>query len=353
MKKKWFILAMVMLVSASLLTGCLSSDKAPAPAAKPEPAKDAAAGKKIIRISIGLNEVHPEYLGLVKFKEEIEKKLPGKYDIQLYANAQLGDDVKTTEAVRMGNLEMTGPSTSPLTGIVKELGVFDMPFLFSDIKTAYTVCDGPAGQKILDMLDEKGLKGLAYWENGFRHLTNSVREVKTPADTKGMKIRTMQNPIHLATWKALGSNPTPMPFSEVFTAMQQKTIDGQENPTPTIFLSKFNEVQKYMTLTGHVYTPFVLLIGKKLWDGMPKEDQKVFQDAAYVARDHVRDVSLKMNTEYVAKLKAAGMTVTELTPDQLKSFQDAVKPVYDEYTEKVGKATVESILAEAKKVSGK
>ena len=351
MSKKWLVLMMVMVMATTLLTGCLSSDKKPE--AKPDPAKAAATGKKVIRISIGLNEVHPEFLGLKKFKEEIDKKLPGKYDIQLYANAQLGDDVKTTEAARMGNLEMTGPSSSPLTGIVKELGVFDLPFLFPSTTVAYTVMDGPAGQKLLDLMEAKGLKGLAYWENGFRHLTNSAKEVKMPEDVKGLKIRVMQNPIHLATWKALGANPTPMPFSELFTAMQQKTVDGQENPIPTIYLSKYNEVQKFVTLTGHVYTPHILIISKKIWDGMAKEDQKVFQDAAYVARDHVRTVSKEMNDSQTAKLKAAGMTVTVLTPEQQKAFQDAVKSVYAEYTDKIGKDTVESILAEVKKSAAK
>jgi tripartite ATP-independent transporter DctP family solute receptor len=349
MNKKWLVLIMVMVMATTLLTGCLSSDKKPE--AKPDPAK--AAEKKVIRISIGLNEVHPEFLGLKKFKEEIDKKLPGKYDIQLYANAQLGDDVKTTEAVRMGNLEMTGPSSSPLTGIVPELGVFDLPFLVPNTKVAYEVMDGPAGQALLDKMEAKGLKGLAYWENGFRHLTNSVREVKGPADTKGLKIRTMQNPIHLATWKALGANPTPMPFSELFTAMQQKTVDGQENPVPTIFLSKYNEVQKFVTLTGHVYTPHILIIGKKLFDSMPKEDQKIFQDAAYVARDHVRATSKEMNDSQVKKLAELGMTVTTLTPEQLKVFQDVVKPVYAEYTDKIGKSTVDAIVADVNKRMGK
>jgi len=163
----------------------------------------------------------------------------------------------------------------------------------------------------------------------------------------------MQNPIHLATWKALGANPTPMPFSELFTAMQQKTVDGQENPIPTIFLSKYSEVQKFVTLTGHVYTPHILIIGKKLFDSLPKEDQKVFQQAAYDARDLVRKVSKEMNDSQTTKLKEAGMTVTALTPAQLKAFQDVVKPVYDEYTDKIGKSTVDSILAEVKKASAK
>jgi TRAP-type transport system periplasmic protein len=177
--------------------------------------------------------------------------------------------------------------------------------------------------------------------------------VQMPADVKGLKIRVMQNPIHLATWKALGANPTPMPFSEVFTAMQQKTIDGQENPVPTIFLSKYNEVQKYLTLTGHVYTPHILIIGKKLFDSLPKEDQKVFQDAAYTARDYVRTISKEMNDSQVAKLREAGMTVTTLSPEQLTEFQNAVKPVYDEFTDKIGKSTVDSIVAEVKKAEAK
>jgi tripartite ATP-independent transporter DctP family solute receptor len=338
------VLLVVLMVTLALLTGCSSGgDKKPV-------AKEAAA-KKVIRISIGLNEVHPEFLGLKKFKEIVEGKTNGRYDVQLYANAQLGDDVKATEALRAGTLEMTGPSSSPLAGISKELMVFDLPFLFPNTKVAYQVMDGPVGQKILDSLEAKGLKGLAYWENGFRHLTNSVRDVKDPADIKGLKIRVMQNPIHMATWKAMGANPTPMPFSEVFTAMQQKTIDGQENPIPTIYLSKYNEVQKYATLTGHVYTPHMLLISKKVWDTMDKEDQKIFQDASYVARDYVRQISKEMNDSQVGKLREAGMTVTELTPAQLKVFQDSVKPVYDEFADKIGKTLVDEMQAEVVKAN--
>jgi len=343
-KKFSAVLLVVLMLSLALLAGCSSGGD------KKTVAKDAAA-KKVIRISIGLNEAHPEFLGLKKFKEIVEAKTNGRYDVQLYANAQLGDDVKATEALRAGTLEMTGPSSTPLAGISKELMVFDLPFLFPNTKVAYQVMDGPVGQKILDGLEAKGLKGLAYWENGFRHLTNSVREVKDPADIKGMKIRVMQNPMHMATWKAMGANPTPMPFSEVFTAMQQKTIDGQENPIPTIYLSKYNEVQKYATLTGHVYTPFVLLMSKKVWDPMDKDDQKIFQDAAYVARDYVRQVSKEMNDSQVAKLREAGMTVTELTPAQLNAFQDSVKPVYAEFADKIGKPLVDELQAEVVKAN--
>ncbi|MDR3561131.1 MAG: TRAP transporter substrate-binding protein [Negativicutes bacterium] len=343
MSKKLIALCLAAAMAAVILVaGCGGSSQPAAPAAK-----------KVIKISIGLNEESHEYQGLKKFKEIVEAKSKGRYEVQMYANAQLGDDVKATESLRAGTLEMTAPSTSPLTGMSKELGVFDLPFLFPNTEVAYKVMDGPVGQKILDSLQSKGLVGLAYWDNGFRHVTNSVREIKSPADAKGLKIRTMQNPMHLEAWKAMGANPTPMPFSEVFTAMQQKTIDGQENPIPTIYLQKFQEVQKYCTLTGHVYTPFVLLISKKTWDAMPKDDQKIFQDAAIEARDYQRKVSEDMNKSFIDKLRAEGMTVTELTPEQLKVFQDAVQPVYDQFSEKIGKSTVDEVQAEVKKLSKK
>jgi TRAP-type transport system periplasmic protein len=337
MLKKFLVLILAVMMVTALFTGCKSEQK---------PAE-----KKIIKVSIGLNEQHPEYLALQEFKKEVEAKTNGRYEVQVYANAQLGDDVKATESVRMGTLEMTGPSSSPLSGISPELMVFDLPFLFPNTEIAYKVLDGPVGQRLLDSLSAKGLKGLAYYENGFRHVTNSVRAIKTPADTKGLKIRTMENPIHLATWKALGASPTPMPFSEVFTAMQQHTIDGQENPVPTNYLQKFHEVQKHMTLSGHVYTPHLILMSQKIWDTMSKEDQKIFQDAANKGKEHVRKISKELNESLTKKLEEEGMTVTKLTPEQLKAFQDAVKPVYDEFDDKIGVNLVKEILAEVEKYS--
>lgn len=301
----------------------------------------------ILKISNGLNESHPTYLAGKEFERIVESKLPGKYDVQVYANAQLGDDVRATEAVRMGTLELVATSASPLTGLVTEFNIFDLPFIITSDKAADAVYDGPVGAKLAALLEPKGLKLLAYYENGFRQLTNSVHEVKSPADLKGLKIRTMQNPIHLAAWKALGANPTPMPFSEVFTAMQQKTIDGQENPIPTIYLSKFYEVQKYVTLTGHVYGPHILLINKKLFDSFPAADQKIILEAAQESAKFQRALNRKMNAEQVENLKKAGMTVTTLTPEQVKAFQDATKSVYDEWVPKIGQEMVTEFQAAA------
>jgi tripartite ATP-independent transporter DctP family solute receptor len=302
-------------------------------------------GPVILKISNGLNESHPTYLGGKEFERIVESKLPGKYDVQVYANAQLGDDVRATEAVRMGTLEMVATSASPLTGLVNEYNIFDLPFIITSEKGADAVYDGDVGAKLAALLEPKGIKLLAYYENGFRQLTNSAHEVKSPSDLKGLKIRTMQNPIHLAAWKALGANPTPMPFSEVFTAMQQKTIDGQENPIPTIYLSKFYEVQKFVTLSGHVYGPHILLINKKLFDSFPAADQKIILEAAQESAKFQRALNRKMNAEQVEELKKAGMTVTALTPDQVKAFQDAVKPVYDEWIPKIGQEIVTQFQA--------
>jgi TRAP-type transport system periplasmic protein len=300
---------------------------------------------KVLKISNGVNEQHPSYLAGKKFGEILAAKLPGKYDVQVYANAQLGDDVRATEAVRMGTLEIVTTSASPLTGLVPEFNVFDLPFIVPSEKAADAIFDGPIGAKLAADLEPKGLKLLAYYENGFRQLTNSAHEVKSPADMKGLKIRTMQNPIHLEAFRAMGANPTPMPFSEVFSALQQKTIDGQENPIPTIWLSKFYEVQKYVTLTGHVYGPHIVLIGKKLWDSFPPEDQKVIAEAAKESAVYQRALNRKMNKDFVGELKNAGITVTELTPEQHKAFVDSVAVVYTNWEPKIGKALVDDFRA--------
>jgi TRAP-type transport system periplasmic protein len=307
------------------------------------------AQSKVLKITTGLTEEHPVYLANKRFGEILAAKLPGKYTVQAYANAQLGDDVRATEAVRMGTLEMVMTSSSPLTGLVPEFNVFDLPFIIPSEKAADAIFDGPVGAKLAAALEPKGLKLLAYYENGFRQLTNSAREVKSPADMKNLKIRTMQNPIHLEAFRAMGANPTPMPFSEVFTAMQQKTIDGQENPIPTIWLNKFYEVQKYITLTGHVYGPQIMLINKKLWDSFPTADQKIIAEAAKETAIYQRGLNRKLNTEFVDKLKKAGNTVTVLTPAQHKAFVDACASVYATWEPKIGKALVDEFKAAAAK----
>lgn len=305
--------------------------------------------KRIIKVGIGLNEESPQYKGLAKFKEIVDKESKGRLEVNIFANAQLGDDIKMMTQLRAGTLEMTVPSSSPISTLDKKWMVFDLPFLFPNEEVVDKVLDGPVGQKFLDSLSQYGLKGLGYYENGYRQLTNSVREIKAPADIKGLKIRTMENPVHLATFRLLGANPTPMPFSEVFTAMQQKTIDGQENPSTTNFLQKFYEVQKYNTLSNHFYTPFVSMFSKKIWDTLPKEDQDVILKATKESSVYQRAYNRNMMKESVAGMEKNGVVVTRLTPDQQKAFMEATKEIAGRFEAEIGADTVKEMKDEIAK----
>jgi len=345
MVRKSFKLVSVLVmlaVAATLFAGCGGS--------QPTEKK---VEKRVIKVGIGLNEASPQYKGLQKFKEIVEKESKGRLEVNIFANAQLGDDIKMMTQLRAGTLEMTVPSSSPIATLDKKWMVFDLPFLFPNEEVVDKVLDGPVGQKFLDSLSAHGLKGLGYYENGYRQLTNSKKEVKEPADVKGLKIRTMENPVHLAAWRLLGANPTPMPFSEVFTAMQQKTIDGQENPSTTNFLQKFYEVQKFNTISNHVYTPFVAMFSKKTWDTLAKEDQDVILKATKEAGAWQRKYNRDQMKECEEGMAKNGVTVTRLTAEQQKAFADATAPVAKQFEAEIGADTVKEVMAEIAKYSKK
>ena len=295
-----------------------------------------------INAGIGLNDKSPQFQSLQYFKEVVEKNSDGKIEVVLFHSSQLGDDRNMMEALKMGTQEMTCPSTAPMTAFINAFKIYDLPFIFANEEVADYILDGPVGKKLLDMLPDQGLVGLAYWENGFRMLTNSSRPVQSPEDLKGMKIRTMENPIHLAAFRTMGANPTPMAFGELFSAMQQKVVDGQENPWGTIFLQNFFEVQKYATDTGHVYSPFVLLISKKFWDKLPDDLKAVVQDAADQSKVHNRALNRKMNAEYLEKLKEK-MDVVILTPEQKAAFQKACQPIYEQFGKDIGEDLIKEV----------
>ncbi len=295
-----------------------------------------------INAGIGLNDKSAQFQSLQYFKEVVEKNSDGKIEVVLFHSSQLGDDRNMMEALKMGTQEMTCPSTAPMTAFINAFKIYDLPFIFANEEVADYILDGPVGKKLLDMLPDQGLVGLAYWENGFRMLTNSSRPVQSPEDLKGMKIRTMENPIHLAAFRTMGANPTPMAFGELFSAMQQKVVDGQENPWGTIFLQNFFEVQKYATDTGHVYSPFVLLISKKFWDKLPDDLKAVVQDAADQSKVHNRALNRKMNAEYLEKLKEK-MDVVILTPEQKAAFQKACQPIYEQFGKDIGEDLIKEV----------
>jgi tripartite ATP-independent transporter DctP family solute receptor len=305
------------------------------------------AAEYTINAGIGLNDKSAQYKSLEFFKELVEKNSDGQIEVNLYHSSQLGDDREMMEALQMGVQEMTCPSTAPIAPFVNGFKVFDLPFLFPTHEAADYVLDGPVGQDLLKQLEDVGIVGLAFWENGYRQLTNSVRPVETPEDVKGLKIRTMENPMHLAAWKEMGANPTPMAFGELFSAMQQGVVDGQENPWGTIYLQNFFEVQDYTTNTGHVYSPFVLMISKQFYDKLPSDLQDVVYEAAQKAKDHNRRTNRAMNAEYLEKLKDV-MNVTILTPEQKAAFQEAVQPVYDQFKDEIGADLVEEVQAQVK-----
>ena len=308
--------------------------------------------ERTIKFTNGVNEDHPVGAGVKKMQEVLNAKTGGKIKINAFWGGAAGGDLPATQALRAGTQEMVCTSSSPLVGIIKELGVFDLPFLFANEKEADAVLDGPAGQYFNKKLEAAGLVNLAYWENGFRNLTNSKRPVNKVEDFDGVKVRVMQNNIFLDTFKTLGTNAVPMAFGEVFTALETKTIDGQENPFVTIDTSKFYEVQKYLSVTRHAYTPFLVLYSKKLWDQLNPQEQAVLREAAIEGQKVQRATIRAQSDTALAGLKAKGMVVNEITPAEQRRMFEKVKPVYEKPTASIGAEAIDVVFAELKKVRG-
>ncbi len=291
---------------------------------------------RLIRFGYGLNEQSNQGRAAKVFADAVEKASGGKMKVRAIGAAALGPDVQMQQALIGGAQEMMVGSTATLVGITKEMALWDTPFLFSNAKEADQLLDGPVGDKIRDKLQEKGLVGLVYWENGFRNLTNSKRPVNRVEDLEGIKLRVMQNNVFLTSFNTLGANAVPMAFSELFGALETKTVDGQENPYNTILSSKFYEVQKYMTVTNHVYSPWIVLVSKKWWDQLSKDEQKVLSDAAKTSRDFERKDTREEASKAVADLKAKGMQVNELPASEADRMRNKLTRVYASIGASVG-----------------
>ncbi len=307
--------------------------------------------ERTIKFTNGVNEDHPVGVGVKKMQEVLAAKTGGKMKINAFWGGAAGGDLPATQALRAGTQEMVCTSSSPLVGIIKEIGVFDLPFLFANEKEADAVLDGPAGVYFNKKLEAAGLVNLAYWENGFRNLTNSKRPVTKVEDFEGVKVRVMQNNIFLDSFKTLGSNAVPMSFGEVFTALETRTIDGQENPFVTIETSKFSEVQKYLSVTRHAYTPFLVLYSKKLWDQLSAQEQAVLREAAIEGQKVQRAANRALNEKSLANLRKT-MTVNEVTAAEQKRMFEKVKPVYDKNVPTIGAEAVSVVMDALKKARG-
>jgi TRAP-type transport system periplasmic protein len=282
---------------------------------------------RLIRFGYGLNEQSNQGRATKLLADEIEKTSGGKMKLRAVGAAALGSDVQMQQALIGGAQEMMVGSTATLVGIVGEMGLWDTPFLFANSKEADTILDGPIGQKVMDKLRDKGLVGLVYWENGFRNLTNNKRPVTKVEDLDGIKLRVMQNTVYLDSFKTLGANAVPMAFSELFTALETKAVDGQENPYNTILSSKFFEVQKFLTVSNHVYSPWIVLVSKKYWDQLSKDEQKIIQDAAIKSREFERTDTRAEAGKALADLKSKGMQVNELSVAEVARMREKLTKV--------------------------
>jgi TRAP-type transport system periplasmic protein len=308
---------------------------------------------RLIRFGYGLVENSNQGRAVKHFAEQVEKASGGKMRIRAVGAAALGSDVQMQQALIGGAQEMMVGSTATLVGIVKEMALWDTPFLFNNSAEADAVLDGPIGSKVMAKMPDKGLVGLVYWENGFRNLTNSKRPVTKAEDLDGIKLRVMQNPVYLESFKILGANAVPMAFSELFGALETKTVDGQENPFNTILSSKFYEVQKYVSVTNHVYSPWIVMVSKKFWDGLSKDEQKVLMDAAVSSRGFMRADTRAEAAKAVAELKAKGMQVNDVAPAEVARMRDRLTRVNATIGANIGMDLWNEAQAELGKVRAK
>ena len=294
-----------------------------------------------MRINISVAQNSHQGVAIDTFAQEVEKRTNGRYKIQTFYSGALGGERESVEAVQLGTQELTFTSTGPIPNFVPETKILDVPFLFKDKEHARAVLDGPIGDELLQKFESKGMVGLAWAENGFRHMTNSKRDVNAPEDLKGLKMRTMENPVHIAAYKGFGIITTPMAFPEVFTALQQGTVDGQENPLPVIISSKFDQVQKHLSLTGHVYSPCIFLMSKDAFNKLSDEDKQAFIEAAREGTKANRARVDKDDAEGVEDLRAKGMTVID-DLDKAK-FVAALAPVNAQFEKEFGKDNLDRI----------
>ena len=289
---------------------------------------------------------HPLVTGMERFAEILAARSGGKIKVNLFPGGVLGSDQANVSALQGGTLEMVVLNSGILASQVREFGIYDFPFMFASPKEADAVVDGPFGKMMHDKLEAKGIVGLAYWELGFRDITNSRRPINKVEDIAGLKLRVIPNAINVDWVKALGANPTPLPFPEVYAALDQKAIDGQENPVTVISANKLYEVQKHIVLSNHQYNPQSLIFSKKVWDTLSAADRKLLIDAGVEAGKYQRQVSRDAATTALENLKRNGMQVTELSAAELAKFREAMKPVIAKHSEIVGSGTVAALQAE-------
>lgn len=297
------------------------------------------------------NPGHPTSLGVRKFAEIVAARSGGKLKVQEFASSQLGNELQQQAALQGGVQEMLVASTTSLNGIVKEFGLLDFPFLFANARQADAMVDGPLGKALAARLPEKGVVVLGFFDLGFRNVTNSKRPITKGDDLKGLKLRVIPNPVFLETFKVFGANPLPMPFAELYGALETKAVDGQENPFAVIWSSKLYEVQKYVSGTNHVYATNPVQVSKRFWDKLSATEQKILQEAAIEAQNWQRTVSREVSAKALGELQAAGMVYNDIAPAEMAQMRAAVRPVYDKFSAAYDPVIVNLFKSELDRVS--
>jgi tripartite ATP-independent transporter DctP family solute receptor len=333
MKKKMMVVVVVLLSFAQFLVGCNKSDK------------ESVGDEKItLKLGYGAPTTNPRHIVAEKYAKWVNEQTGGKVQLDLYPAEILGTDRQMGEAVSLGTLDMSINAHGVIASYEPKLAAIELPFLFDSPEKVGQVLDGPVGEELAKDLPAKGIRILAYWENGLRQITNSKRPIEKPEDLKGLKLRTPENKMTLSIFKALGANPAPLAFSELYMALSQGVFDGQENPVTNISAAKFDEVQKYISITNHKYESCPLIISVKVWSTLPEDVQKVLKEGAVkFAKEH-RAMIAENDTKLLADLESKGMQISR--PD-LKPFKEATKSVYKEWEATLGKDLIEKIQAAA------
>jgi len=304
-----------------------------------------------LKFAFSLAKDHPLGRGAQKFADLVGQKSGGKIKVTLFANAVLGGDTQNLSAVRGGTLDFASMATGLLAGIDKQFMVFDFPFLFDSPQEAYGLADGPVGTRLQAGLAAHGIVGLGIWDLGFRNMTNSKRPIARHEDLQGLKLRVIASPIYLDMFNTLGANPVPMTFGEVYGALESKAIDGQDNPVGVIESAKFAEVQKFLSLTRHVYTGMPVLMSKKTWDGMSEAERKIITDAANEAKQEERRIAQAKEAESITNLRKT-MQVNEVAPAELARLRQKVQPVVEKFAKEVGEPLMAQVNAELARMRG-
>ena len=334
MKKKVLAVLMVAALAVSVVTGCggsSSPSKSGSASASASGSTSAAAagGEYAMKSGSTTPDTHPYNLGMNRLNELLQEKTNGAVSVDHFGSSQLGGERDLIEGLQLGSVQMCCISTAPLSGFTDSFLVFDLPFIFETNAQARAVMDSDVGTEILNSVEDQGLVGVCWFENGFRNVTNNVRPINKPEDLKGLKIRTMENQMHMAAFQIMGADPTPMAMGEVFTALQQGTIDGEENPVPIVESNKLDEVQKYNSLTGHLFSPAPVFISKDYYDGMPEEYQKAVMESGKESVEYQREQIDEQTASGIEVMKErTGMETNEVDKSL---FKDATAPLYDQY----------------------